>query len=676
MRSLVWNTSDGLWSASGNWTDVTGAAHAALTPPDASDLATVTAAGPAFGLSGPGAAAQLTVFGSVALGGTYDIGVAVFRPYNWAVDSAPSLAGVMQAGTVAVASLLTVSGEGSRLMVAGTLALATDGPPGGPTTIGQIILADHAVVQADQLDLSGHFGLSTILIGGVAIDATSALEVGTTGGAAPGALTVDAGRSVVVGADIQADVVNNGSMVMTGFAYHVPRVSGAVSGNGSIALVSTMFDFGGGADFAGPVAAGQVIVFSGPNQILRLEAPESFAGTILGFNRNNTIALPAAITAASFTPSGGGGVLALFAGGSPAGSLVLAGVDFLAASFRIDAGSGGAVLSTDAAPCFAAGTRVATLGGEMAVEALRPGDAVLTVEGRVMRVRWVGHRRVACRHHPRPWDVQPVRIGAGAFGPGRPARPLFLSPDHAVACDGVLVPVRYLLNGATVVQGDVEAVTYWHVELERHALLLAEGLACESYLDTGNRGAFANGGAVVALHPDFGRGAWDRLACAPLVTGGAALARVRAGLLARAAVLGHARTAEPELALEVAGRCIAPRRAGSWHMFRLPAWAGPAVLRSRSVVPAELHAAHADHRRLGVAVARMRLDGAALALDDRRLGRGWHPPEAGLRWTDGAAAIDLSGTRLLAVAAPPLLDYWAEPAVRPAGRSGYRHSRP
>ena len=71
------------------------------------------------------------------------------------------------------------------------------------------------------------------------------------------------------------------------------------------------------------------------------------------------------------------------------------------------------------------------------------------------RRRWCGSATAGshCRRHPRPHDVRPVRIAAHAFGLGRPRRDLRLSPDHAVFVDGVLIPVRYLLNGATVRAG-------------------------------------------------------------------------------------------------------------------------------------------------------------------------------------------------------------------------------
>ena len=128
-----------------------------------------------------------------------------------------------------------------------------------------------------------------------------------------------------------------------------------------------------------------------------------------------------------------------------------------------------------------------------------------------------------CAEHRRGADVWPVRIAAGAFGEGLPGRDLYLSPDHAVFADGVLVPIRYLVNGTTIAREAAGRVTWYHVELAdaeggaAHDVLLAEGLPSESFLDTGNRGAFANGGGAIDLHPDFARAVWQRLGCAPLL---------------------------------------------------------------------------------------------------------------------------------------------------------------
>jgi hypothetical protein len=186
--------------------------------------------------------------------------------------------------------------------------------------------------------------------------------------------------------------------------------------------------------------------------------------------------------------------------------------------------------------CFAAGTRIMGAFGPVPVEALAVGDRLRTARGRLAPVRWLGHRRVDLARHKRPLDVMPVRVRRAAFGRGRPDRDLVLSPDHAVFFRGHLVPVRHLINGVSIVQETRERITYWHVELDRHDVILAEGLPCESYLDTGNRGAFENADGPVQMTPDFARGVWAAEGCAPILTDPAdpRLRAMHTRLLARA----------------------------------------------------------------------------------------------------------------------------------------------
>ncbi|MDE2576622.1 MAG: Hint domain-containing protein, partial [Rhodospirillales bacterium] len=180
------------------------------------------------------------------------------------------------------------------------------------------------------------------------------------------------------------------------------------------------------------------------------------------------------------------------------------------------------ISDTGTPACFAAGTRIQTAGGDVAVEALRAGDLVATVLGGLRPVIWVGHTRIDLDRHPRAEELAPIRVAADAFGPGRPRRDLLLSPDHALHVDGALIPVHLLVNGATIAREPARGrVTYFHVELESHDILLAEGLAAESYLDTGNRASFANGGPMRTLHADPSLGAaalavWAAAGCAPL----------------------------------------------------------------------------------------------------------------------------------------------------------------
>jgi hypothetical protein len=183
--------------------------------------------------------------------------------------------------------------------------------------------------------------------------------------------------------------------------------------------------------------------------------------------------------------------------------------------------------------CFAAGTRIATPAGELLVETLCIGDLVCTASGPTRMITWIGHRRVDCDRHADPASILPMRIATGAFAPGQPARDLLLSPDHAVFFDGALIPIKYLLNGDTVHQVPAREVTYFHIELEKHDIVLADGLPVESYLDTGSRSAFANGGGAIQLHPGFASSdsqtslRWEADGHAPLVVSGPHVERAR-----------------------------------------------------------------------------------------------------------------------------------------------------
>ncbi len=307
--------------------------------------------------------------------------------------------------------------------------------------------------------------------------------------------------------------------------------------------------------------------------------------------------------------------------------------------------------------CFARGTCMATPDGKVAVEALCVGQNVTLADGGEAPVQWLGHRAVDCARHPRPWDVWPVRVQAGAFAPGLPSRDLFLSPDHAVFVRGALIPVRYLLNGASIAQIPVERVEYWHVELPAHAVLLAEDLPCESYLDTGNRAAFA-GGAAVDLHADFARRTWRARGCTPLLLRGPRVAAARRRLLARAAALGHEASTDPALIAEADGRILPLRRDGARCVLRLPHGAARLRLRSRTWSPAEMDPASTDTRRLGVAVAGLHLDGRRASLESRALGAGWHAVEAKWRWTAGDAWLDVAGAREVAFELVAMGRYW------------------
>ncbi len=306
--------------------------------------------------------------------------------------------------------------------------------------------------------------------------------------------------------------------------------------------------------------------------------------------------------------------------------------------------------------CFAAGTSIATPAGPVMVEALQVGDLVVTADGGHAPIIWLGHRSLDCGRHPRPHDVRPMRVMQRAFG-AAPIRDLWLSPDHAIFVDGVLVPVRYLENGATIRQEKVDQVTYWHIELARHAVILAEGLPCETYLDTGNRHAFVEGGPSVQLHPEFARAVWKREGCARLVTDHDELYDIRRLLTAQAKSMGFATSDDPDLHITFAGvRLDGVRDDDAWH-FNIPA-PGVAEIRSRHGRPVDTDPACADGRLLGVAIAKMWLNGKIVEFGS---GPGWLPREDGWCWTNGRAVLTVPDIGVLTVVVALTPHFWLAP---------------
>jgi hypothetical protein len=311
------------------------------------------------------------------------------------------------------------------------------------------------------------------------------------------------------------------------------------------------------------------------------------------------------------------------------------------------------VLGYDIA-CYAAGTRIATVRGDVAVEALCPGDVVRTVFGGDVPVLWIGQRSIDCTGDFDAVRAWPVRVAVDAFGPGQPNRDLFLSPEHAVFVDTVLIPVKHLINGTTIARAPVDRVTYYHVELRRHDVLFAEGLPAESYLDTGNRRIFTRGAGAITLRPSSGAlKTWEDHGAAPLATDEARVKPVWQRLAARAAELGApvppiALTDDPAVHLQIDGRLIRPAAADQQRcLFILPPHAGMIRLVSRTGYPTEVRPWADDWRRLGVYVSRIvwyDADGPQdMPVDHPALGEGWwaveHADHCMRRWTDGDARL-------------------------------------
>jgi Hint domain len=285
--------------------------------------------------------------------------------------------------------------------------------------------------------------------------------------------------------------------------------------------------------------------------------------------------------------------------------------------------------------------------------------------------------------------VHPIRIARHARGENKPAQDLYVSPAHAICIDvlgEVLIPACALVNGSTITQVDVDQITYWHIELDSHDILIANGLPAESYIDTGNRRFFVESDIVGfdtspdadltdparRTHADF---------CRPFVMDGPILDAVRLQLRRRAETLGWTLdTSQPwgDLHLVVGNLRIDPVVRGLTARFTVPAGAGDGWLVSTSTRPCDVTGG-GDRRHLGVCLAGLTIDEgfgerSVVALDDPLLGDGLYQIEdSRRRWTAGRALLPAAlwdrcreEFFLLVDTACPALSRWTKPLEQTA----------
>jgi hypothetical protein len=109
-----------------------------------------------------------------------------------------------------------------------------------------------------------------------------------------------------------------------------------------------------------------------------------------------------------------------------------------------------------------------------------------------------GDRNALAASHPLAFPLGRSCAQRGAAGPA----------------DGELVPVEHLVNGVSIVQCEaVERVAYFHVELDSHNVIVAEGAAAETFVDCDSRRMFHNAVEFAILYPGEDSPRWAF--CAP-----------------------------------------------------------------------------------------------------------------------------------------------------------------
>ncbi len=519
------------------------------------------------------------------------------------------------------------SGTGSATIEAGSAASFSNilvGPDGLVDVTGALgtagtVTALHLTLQFGTLDVTGggevlvgpvtgHGG--TISVGGAAVPL---IGLGTMNG------------------DVALD--NQGTVQATGPTPGSLTIHGNISGTGTLAPLMTL-------EVNGGIGSGVNIAFGTSTAAevgdLVLDVPAANLGTIVGFGAGNTIDVQGSLyTNALFTQgtSGAAGTLTLSGGTSAPLSMAVLG-DYSADSFVATAGTTDTIVTL----CFVAGTHIATPHGEVPVEQLAIGDEVLTLSGATRPVTWIGEGHVLATRGQRN-AATPVIVRRGALADNVPHRDLHITKGHSLFIDGVLIPVEELINHRSIIWDDrAQQVSIYHIELDAHDVLLADGAPAESYRDDGNRWLFQNANTAWALAP--------QPPCAPVVNTGPVVDAIWRRLLERDGPRhGVPLTEEPDLHLVADGRRIDPAwHYGSVRVFPLSAPRTAVHVVSRAAVPAELGVKR-DARCLGVALWRMVLRHGprfrTIEASDKRLVVGFHDyePAEGLRWTDGDAAL-------------------------------------
>ena len=299
------------------------------------------------------------------------------------------------------------------------------------------------------------------------------------------------------------------------------------------------------------IAAGQTISFTDGTGKLELAsglAGVNVAGSIAGYTDGDQITLDgSAYDPSSSSYNAATGALTLVGiNGTPNTTLTVDLASTAAAPqyFNLAEVNGNETVMLSSTPtagstipaCYVAGTLITTDHGDVAVEDLAIGDRVMTVSGSAEEILWIGRRSYNGRLLAGRPELLPVVFKQGSLGRNLPRRDLKVSPKHAMYLRGALVPAECLVNGTTIVRDAAPAALhYFHIELDHHDVLLAEGAPSETYVNDYDRGVFHNSATFAELYP--ARDAGECVYFARHVEHGAELEAIRAALLRRAAAL-------------------------------------------------------------------------------------------------------------------------------------------
>ena len=317
--------------------------------------------------------------------------------------------------------------------------------------------------------------------------------------------------------------------------------------------------------------------------------------------------------------------------------------------------------------CFLAGSMIRTPDADIAVEDLCAGDTIIAMVNDAPQPRtitWAGRAHAMVRPElPDDEAGYPVRILKDAISAGVPYKDMLITAEHCLYFEGRFVPARMLVNNTSIFYDrTITSYDYYHIETQEHAVIIADGMLTESYLDTGNRRAFVQKDNVVLLGGSRNL-TWAH-AAAPLDVSPGFVEPLFRQIAARAAASGHepqaqaaTMTDEADLHLMTQTGAIIHkmREANGFAFFMIPPGVESVRIMSRTSRPSDTIGPYIDDRRqLGVLIKDIKLFEGSVARPitthlAHEAPEGWHdgwyaPENVPCRWTDGQASMPL-GTR-------------------------------
>ena len=449
-----------------------------------------------------GAGAAVTVFN----GGVASAALVSGSNANLTVSSGGSADGVVVSGGGVVSLLNQGVANGTTLLASGTEQILSGGQSLGDVVSGgslKVLAGGTALGPMVTAGGSASVGGTKAVISGALVRQSGALTVSAAGSAS--FATIDQGGTMTV--------LSGGTASFT-----------TLNGAGTLAVASGA-SLTGYVDFA--AASGRIDI-----------AGTAMPGiTLSGFAVEDVLDLTGVLFAGGNTASiSGGHTLVVSAGGTTYDLILDPTSTYTGDGFTLTSDNAPFAGGTEIAitpPCYLAGTAIATEDGARPIETLAIGDRLRTAAGALRPIRWIGKRFYRGPFAAANPDAQPIRIAAGALDAGVPRRDLFVSADHALLLDGTLIPAGALVNGVSITRATgIDPICYYHVELDRHDVILAEGAAAESFVDCDSRGRFHNAAEFTARYPADTQPAWAF--CAPRHEGGALVAAIAARLARRA----------------------------------------------------------------------------------------------------------------------------------------------